>query len=195
MSEKLTRALAAAMAHSPEPMALSDPSLPDNPIVAVNQAFADLTGYTEAETCGRNCRFLQGERTDAKTPPRIRSALALQRGCIEWIVNYRRDGSVFWNLLFLSPVFARDGSLLHYFANQRNITAGPPADLPDYILGKADMPPAGRQIFDDLLLDMLEAPASAAESGAALTQLVERARQLNEVTLRLVPTPWSMPPA
>jgi PAS domain S-box-containing protein len=193
MSEKLTEALAAAMAHSTEPMALSDPHQPDNPIITVNQAFVELTGYAAAETCGRNCRFLQGAQTDPGTPLRIRSALAQGRGCIEWIVNYRKDGTVFWNLLFLSPVFGRDGKLLHYFANQRNITAGPPADLPDYVIGKADMPPSGRRIFDELLLDLLDEPSSAAQSGAALTTLVETARQLNEVTLRLIPAPWSMP--
>jgi PAS domain S-box-containing protein len=191
MSEHLTQALAAAMAHSPEPMALSDPNLPD-PIIAVNQAFADLTGYTAAESCGRNCRFLQGDRKDRATPSRIRASLEQQRGCIEWIVNYRRDGSMFWNLLFLSPIFGRDGKLLHYFANQRNITEGPPADLPDHVIGKADMPPDGRRIFDELLLDLMELHSSGAESGAALTALVEAARQLNDVTLRLVPAPWSM---
>jgi len=195
MTERLTQALAAAMAHSNEPMALSDPSLPDHPIIAVNQAFADLTGYPASEACGRNCRFLQGERTDRETPRRIRSSMAQQRGCIEWIVNYRRDGTMFWNLLFLSPIFAPDGRLLHYFANQRNISAGPPAELPDYIIGKAEMPPSGRRIFDELLLEMLALQNSDADSGAALTALVEAARQLNEVTTRLVAAPWSMPAA
>jgi PAS domain S-box-containing protein len=195
MGETLTEVLVAAMAHSTAPMALSDPHQPDNPIVAINAAFTSLTGYPEAETCGRNCRFLQGAQSDRGSAARIRAALAQQRGCIEWIVNYRKDGAMFWNLLFVSPVFARDGRLLHYFANQRDISTGPPLDLPDYVLGKADMPPSGRRIFDELLLDMLDRPSTATESGAALTDLVEAARQLNEVTLRLIPAPWSMPPS
>ena len=195
MDEPVTQALIAAMAHSKEPMALSDPNLPDNPIIAVNAAFLALTGYAEAEVVGRNCRFLQGRGTDASTPPRIRSALSQQLGCIQWIVNYRRDGSMFWNLLFISPVFARDGRLLHYFGNQRNITEGPPPDLPDYVLGKVVMPAEGRRLFDELLLDVLEQHGRGAESGEALQNLVEAARRLDEVTIRLVPARWTMPPA
>jgi len=192
MEEPVTQALIAAMAHSPEPMALSDPNLPDNPIIAANPAFLALTGYSEAETLGRNCRFLQGKATDPNAPARIRRALEKNCGCIEWIVNYRRDGSVFWNLLFLSPVFSRDGRLLHFFGNQRNITEGPPADLPDYVLGKAVMPEAGKRIFDEVLLNVLDQRGAAAESGAALTSLTDAARRLDDVTIRLVPAGWSM---
>jgi PAS domain S-box-containing protein len=181
------------MAYSSEPMALSDPNLPDDPIVAVNAAFLALTGYEEAEVLGRNCRFLQGKATDASTPGRIRNALHQQRGCIQWILNYRRDGTMFWNLLFISPVFARDGSLLHYFGNQRNITEGPAPDLPDYVLGTADMPEAGRRVFDEVLLDVLEQSENAPASAEALSKLVEAARRLDEVTIRLAPGAWSMP--
>ena len=121
-------------------MVLTDPNLQDHPMIAVNAAFEALTGYPAAETVGRNCRFLQGAETDAATPSRIGRCIAERRGCIEWIVNYRADGTKFWNLLFISPVFDRDGTLLHFFGNQRDITEGPPSDLPDYTLGKADMP-------------------------------------------------------
>ena len=123
-SHPTTRALTAAIIHSTEPMVLTDPRLPDHPMVVVNQAFASLTGYAAAQTIGRNCRFLQGEGTDPNTPARIRACLEAQLGCIEWLVNYRSDGTRFWNLLFLSPVFAPDGTLLHYIGNQRDITEG-----------------------------------------------------------------------
>ena len=194
MTAPLTHALIAAMQHSAEPMALSDPNQPDDPIIAVNQAFLDLTGYAASDVLGRNCRFLQGAGTDPGTAARIRATLAQNRGCIEWIVNYRRDGKMFWNLLFLSPVFARDGSLLHYFGNQRNITEGPPPDLPDYVIGKADMPPASRRVFDEILLDLLEQNQAGSESGFSLDKLVNAARDLNDITIRLHPAPWSMPP-
>jgi PAS domain S-box-containing protein len=188
----ITRALTAIIAHAAEPMVLTDPRLPDHPMIAVNQAFETLTGYTAEETVGRNCRFLQGAGTDPNTPPRIRACLQAQLGCVEWVVNYRKDGSRFWNLLFLSPVFAPDGTLLHYFGNQRDITEGPPATLPDYSLGKASMPLAGQAEFSRLLQAILDEQGEP-EPGRArsLEGIVEAARRLNAVTTNLTPGPWS----
>jgi PAS domain S-box-containing protein len=188
----ITRALTSIIAHAAEPMVLTDPREPDHPMVAVNQAFEALTLYPAAEVIGRNCRFLQGAGTDPKTPPRIRACLQAQLGCVEWVVNYRKDGSRFWNLLFLSPVFTPDGTLLHYFGNQRDITEGPPATLPDYSLGKATMPLAGQAEFLDLLQGILDDPAeSEPDRARALEGIVEAARRLNAVTTNLTPGPWS----
>jgi len=188
----ITRALISIIAHAAEPMVLTDPHLPDHPMIAVNPAFENLTGYQAAEAVGRNCRFLQGEGTDPKTPPRIRACLEAELGCVEWVVNYRKDGTRFWNLLFLSPVFAPDGTLLHYFGNQRDITEGPPAALPDYSLGKATMPLAGQAEFSRLLQGILNDPGEPAAGRArSLEGIVEAARRLNEVTTNLTPGPWS----
>ncbi len=188
----ITRALTAIIAHAAEPMVLSDPRLPDHPMIAVNPAFENLTGYKADDVVGRNCRFLQGAGTDPKTPPRIRACLEAQLGCIEWLVNYRRDGSRFWNLLFLSPVFAPDGTLLHYFGNQRDITEGPPATLPDYSFGKASMPLAGQAEFSSLLQGILDDPdESPGGQARSLERIVEAARRLNAVTTQLTPGPWS----
>jgi PAS domain S-box-containing protein len=188
----ITRALTSIIAHAAEPMVLTDPRLPDHPMIAVNQAFETLTLYPASETVGRNCRFLQGAGTDPKTPPRIRACLEARLGCIEWLVNYRKDGSRFWNLLFLSPVFAPDGTLLHYLGNQRDITEGPPATLPDYSFGKASMPLAGQAEFSRLLQGILDDPGEP-EPGRArsLEGIVEAARRLNAVTTQLTPGPWS----
>lgn len=196
----ITRALLAAIMHSTEPMVLTDPSLPDHPMIAINTAFEALTGYAAAETVGRNCRFLQGPGTDREAPRRIGRCIAERRGCIEWVVNYRRDGSMFWNLLFISPVFDRSGRLLHFFGNQRDITEGPPSGLPEFSLGKADMSMQGQVEFHTLLLGILdEAQDAAAQDDAgrsrALERIVEAARRLNDVTTRLSPAPWSMPSA
>ena len=194
----VTAALLLAIAFSSEPMVLTDPSQHDHPMIAVNAPFEAMTGYPRAETVGRNCRFLQGAGTDAATPRRIRRCLDERRGCIEWIVNYRRDGSMFWNLLFVTPVFGRDGTLLHFFGNQRDITEGRPPDLPDYSFGKADMPAEGLARFNRLLLDVLEQTDGArddpARAARALETLVEAARRLDEVTTQLSPAPWSPPP-
>ncbi len=191
----ITRALLSAIAHGSEPMVLSDPRLPDHPMIAVNAAFEALTGYSAAETIGRNCRFLQGADTDRDTTLKIRRCIAEGRGCIEWVVNYRRDGTRFWNLLFLSPVFAPDGTLLHYFGNQRDITKGPPADLADYTVGKADMPEEGLREFHALIAGMAREPSAAdpvaTARARALERVIEAARRLNEVTIRLAPAPWT----
>ena len=189
----ITRALRQAIMHSGQPMVLTDPHAPDHPMIAINTAFEQLTGYAAADTLGRNCRFLQGERTDPRTPQRIGASIASQTGCVEWIVNYRADGTQFWNLLFISPVFARDGSLLHFFGNQRDITQGPPAALPDYTLGRAAMPAEGEMEFHALLLGLLDERQEAEASAHSLEGLVDAARQLDRVTTSLAPAPWQMP--
>ncbi len=189
--DPITRALLSAMMHSSEPMVLTDPNLPDHPMVAVNAAFVAMTGYSREATVGRNCRFLQGADTAPQTQARIRACLAERRGCVEWIVNYRRDGAKFWNLLFLCPVFSREGALLHYFGNQRDITAGPPVSLPDYIIGKADMPADAARDFHAMLLGLLDGDVEDGAGGSrALEGMVERARQLDAMTLGLSPARW-----
>ena len=193
----ITQALLAAIRCSTQPMVLTDPNAADHPMIAVNAAFEAVTGYEAAEAVGRNCRFLQGPGTDPATPGRIGQCIAERRGGVEWIVNYRRDGSAFWNLLFISPVFDQHGTLLHFFGNQRDITKGQPDGMPEYTLGKADMPGEARGEFHALLLDVLASTAEPAHDDAgrarALEALVEAARRLNEVTTALSPAPWSMP--
>jgi len=105
------------------PMTLSDPNLPDCPLVYVNPAFIALTGYASEASIGRNCRFLQGPDTDAGAVQRIREAVREHRAINEEIYNYRRDGSGFWNALYISPVFDDDGRLIYFFASQLDVTA------------------------------------------------------------------------
>ena len=193
----ITRALLTAIAHSTQPMVVTDPREPDHPMIAVNDAFERLTGYGQADTFGRNCRFLQGPETSLETTARIRRCLDEQRGCIEWIVNHRRDGSRFWNLVFISPVFAPDGTLLHFFGNQRDITQGLPSGLPDYTVGRADMPLQGQTEFHRLLGEILAAAANDDPEHAAreLERIIEATRRLNDLTVNLAPPPWSPPAA
>jgi PAS domain S-box-containing protein len=178
-------------------MVVTDPSLPDHPMMAVNPAFERLTGYAADEVVGRNCRFLQGKDTDADATRRIRRCIAERRGCIEWVLNHRRDGSRFWNLLFITPVFDAEGALLHFLGNQRDITQGPPAGLSDYTLGKADMPTPARIEFNNLLVDMPEEHEETEADGpvraAILDRMVEATRRLNDLTTDLAPAPWSPP--
>lgn len=104
------------------PMIITDPRLPDNPIVFVNDAFGKLTGYDRSEIMGRNCRFLQGQDTDMDDIGRVRDAIAAREAIELDLLNYKKDGTYFWNRLLVSPVFNNDGNLLYFFASQYDVT-------------------------------------------------------------------------
>ena len=104
------------------PMTVTDPRQPDNPIVFCNGAFLDLTLYKEQDIVGRNCRFLQGPETDRRTVDEVRKAVAEERAVAVDILNYKADGTPFWNALFIGPIFDQDGKLLYFFASQMDIT-------------------------------------------------------------------------
>ena len=112
------RALAAAF----EGVTISDPSLPDNPLIYVNEGFERLTGYSAEEVIGRNCRFLQGPDTDPEATEVIREALRHQRACAVQILNYRKDGTPFWNRLSITPVRDAGGRVTHYIGIQSDVT-------------------------------------------------------------------------
>lgn len=105
------------------PMVVTDPRQPHNPIVFTNGAFLDLTGYVSDEILGHNCRFLQGRDTDRSTVEELRTALAQQKAVAVDILNYKKDGTPFWNGLFIGPVFDKDGELLYFFSSQLDITS------------------------------------------------------------------------
>lgn len=104
------------------PMILADPRQDDTPIVFANNAFLDLTGYEEGEVLGRNCRFLQGAGTDPEHVRQLREALAAGKATAVEILNYRRDGTPFWNAVFMGPVHNSEGEIIYYFASQLDVT-------------------------------------------------------------------------
>jgi PAS domain S-box-containing protein len=104
------------------PMVVSDPRLPDNPIVLANHAFLELTGYAADEVIGRNCRFLQGSGTDPRAVAKIREGLWEETDVTVELLNYRKDGSSFWNELFISPVKDDAGTLLYHFASSKDVS-------------------------------------------------------------------------
>lgn len=111
-----------AMAQTRMAVTLSDPRLPDMPLIFVNRAFRALTGYEEEEVLGLNCRFLQGPRTDPRAVARIREGLRTQDVVIVELINYRKDGTPFWNALHLGPIYHPNGELLYYFGSQWDVT-------------------------------------------------------------------------
>jgi PAS domain S-box-containing protein len=113
---------AAAIRATRMPMLITDPRQFDNPIVFANDAFLRLTGYERGEVFGRNCRFLQGPDTDPQAIAQIRDAIATRSDIAVDILNYKRDGTPFWNALFVSPVSNEDGDLQFFFASQLDVT-------------------------------------------------------------------------
>jgi PAS domain S-box-containing protein len=104
------------------PIILTDPRQADNPIVFANNAFLDLTGYDLEEVLGRNCRLLQGAQTDRAVVDQLRTAIAERRAVSVELLNYRRDGSPFWNGVFIGPVYDEAGELLFFFASQLDVS-------------------------------------------------------------------------
>ena len=183
------------------PMILTDPHQPDNPIVFANKAFLDLTLYEESEVLGRNCRFLQGAQTDREMVSQLRGAIADKDSIALELLNYRRDGTAFWNAVFIGPVYDTTGNLLYFFASQLDVTrrresekasahaqkmeavgqltAGLAHDFNNLLqVVNGNLELAIGRVTDDRTLRYLESAKGAAERGARLTgQLLAFARK------------------
>ncbi len=110
--------LLSSIVNSPIASVISNPRLPDNPIIAVNQAFCDLTGYRDDEIVGRNCRFLAGPATEPWLTERIRQGTRDRKPTLVEILNYKRDGQPFRNAVLVAPVFLPDGELEYFIGSQ-----------------------------------------------------------------------------
>jgi len=93
---------------------LSDPKLPDNPIVFASPGFYKLTGYSSKEVLGRNCRFLQGPGTDTRAVDVIRKAVAVGSDATVCLLNYKADGTPFWNQFFIGALRDSDNCIVNY---------------------------------------------------------------------------------
>ncbi|WP_156842918.1 PAS domain-containing protein [Novosphingobium aquimarinum] len=111
-----------AMAQTRMAVCLADATQPDCPILFANRAFRSLTGYDEDEIVGRNCRFLQGPDTDPATVAKIRDAIDDENVVIVEILNYRKDGTPFWNALHLGPIYNDTGELIYFFGSQWDVS-------------------------------------------------------------------------
>ena len=117
-----TDPFAAAVKATRMPMVISNPRLPDNPIVFVNDAFCRLCGYPREDILGRNCRFLQGAQTNPETVLLLRAAINKRESIKIDILNYRKTGETFWNRLLMAPVRDAEGDLAYFFASQVDVT-------------------------------------------------------------------------
>jgi len=103
-------------------ISLADARRPDCPLIYVNKGFERLTGYTREQAVGQNCRFLQGPDTDPRSVRRMREAIVAGEGLILDLLNYRKDGSRFWNRVSLRPVVSAGGEVTHVIGIQSDIS-------------------------------------------------------------------------
>lgn len=105
-----------------ESIVIADAQAKNTPIIYVNQAFSRITGYSKEDVLGKNCRFLQGPGTDPAAVETIREALSARKNCVVEILNYRKDGTEFWNRLSIVPIMNEKGTATHFVGIQSDIT-------------------------------------------------------------------------
>ena len=121
-SHILSTLLETAADNASEGISISSMILPDQPLVYLNEGFCKLTGYERDEALGRNCRFLQGTETDPQAVRKIREAISGGQSCKVTLLNYRKDGTPFWNRLSISPIRSSSGTVTHYVGIQSDVT-------------------------------------------------------------------------
>ncbi|HLA30381.1 MAG TPA: EAL domain-containing protein [Pseudomonas sp.] len=121
-AEKQLRLLKRGLESSYNGVVITDAQAGDQPIIYVNPAFERITGYCEAEVMGRNCRFLQGDEQDQPALALIHHSLAQRLEVHVVLRNYRKDGSPFWNDLYISPVLDEQGRVSHFIGVQNDIS-------------------------------------------------------------------------
>ena len=101
---------------------LADPDLEDMPIVYANKAFVAVTGYSQEEVVGRNCRFLQGDDRNQEEIKRIKEAINEQKPVEVVLRNYKKNGDLFYNKFKIIPLFDRSGKLIYFLGVQYDVT-------------------------------------------------------------------------
>lgn len=114
--------LMSALSGSQQNFAISDPSLPDNPIVYVSQGFLDLTGYSLDQVLGRNCRFLQGPGTDQAAVDVIRKGVREGTDTSVCLLNYKADGTPFWNQFFVAALRDAENNVVNFVGVQCEVS-------------------------------------------------------------------------
>jgi PAS domain S-box-containing protein len=118
-----------AMNRAPAGITIADMRLPDEPLIYVNEAFERLTGYSAAESLGRNCRFLQGKNSDPEKIARMRDAIENDTGTAVELRNYKKNGREFWNRIEIAPIRSEDGEVTHYVGYQTDVSARKEAEI------------------------------------------------------------------
>lgn len=117
---KTLESLLSAVNHT---FVVADPTVPDCPLVYVSDSFVQLTGYAREDILGHNCRFLQGEGTDPAEVAKLRDAVQNGKPVATRLLNYKKDGTPFWNLLTMTPTFDSDGNVSKIIGVQVDVTS------------------------------------------------------------------------
>ena len=107
---------------------LADPDQEDMPLVYANKAFEEITGYSQEETLGNNCRFLQAKDRDQEAVAQLRNAIKNKEPVEVTLRNYKKNGELFYNHLMMTPLFDSKGNLLYFLGVQYDATAQVKAD-------------------------------------------------------------------
>lgn len=135
---------------SPIPAVISDPRQPDNPIIACNEAFLDLTGYSRQEVIGRNCRFLRGPDTESELTEVLRDAIRKSQPAIVEIRNYKKDGTPFRNAVMIAPIFDTDGGVEYFLGSQVEVAETGGQTREQALERVNTLPPRQRQILIEM---------------------------------------------
>lgn len=162
---------------------ISDPTLPDTPIIACNQAFIDLTGYGEAEILGRNCRFLRGPDTDEAATEELRAAVRERRATLVEVLNYKKDGTPFRNAVMLAPIFGDDGRLRYMLGSQSEVGTRPDHEAAARIAG---LTPRQRDVLDGVMRGLLNKQIAYELGISERTVKLHRAEMLQALGCRTV---------
>jgi PAS domain S-box-containing protein len=154
-----TSNLDALIAYSPIASVISNPRLKDNPIIACNSAFIELTGYAEHEIVGRNCRFLAGPATEPWLTDTIRGGVRAHRPVLVEILNYKRDGTPFRNAVLVAPIYDDNGELEFFLGSQVELDADAKATIANRRMAAAilvkELTPRQRQVLAEMALGHL----------------------------------------
>lgn len=118
LSRQICHPVLESIRHSPIATVVSDPLQPDNPLIAVNEAFCTMTGYSIAESVGRNCRFLRGPCTENGQTEKLRTAIYARLPALAELINYRKDGTAFRNAVMVAPLFDQQGNIELFVGSQ-----------------------------------------------------------------------------
>ncbi|XP_050235380.1 phototropin-1 [Mercurialis annua] len=151
---------------------VSDATKPDYPIMYASAGFFKMTGYTSKEVIGRNCRFLQGADTNPEDMTKIREALQAGNSYCGRLLNYKKDGTPFWNLLTIAPIKDESGKVLKYIGMQ--------VEVSQFTEGNKDKALRPNGLPESLIKYDARQKEMATSSVTELVEAVKRPRSLSE---------------
>ncbi|MDQ4419344.1 LuxR C-terminal-related transcriptional regulator [Sphingobium sp. DEHP117] len=165
---------------------VSNPRLPDNPLIACNEAFLRLSGYAREEVIGRNCRFMRGPGTEWEQTALLSAAIAEARPTLVELTNYRKDGAPFRNAVMIAPLFDDRGDLEYFLGSQMVVDAGNESRQAQALALIKQLSRRQRQILEGLTRGHLNKQIAYELSVTERTVKMHRAAMLRALNVRTV---------